>query len=356
MSKANQAPIRVIVEGGRLTPASAYDQEQLQQYQNGAVLEITLWQGRNQKLLRKFFAILGKVVDDCPTPWKTKDQAADALKMACGITDYGKSVNGQFFIRPGSISFANMDEAKFQKFFDLAIAVLHKLTGVDPLTLGKEADDTGPEPNNLKVPELKNEAPATRYFWHPESSSLFMTTDGSDGREGDPLCEEIDQARYDEIRVFLATDEEEEETTEQALGIASQFAAEVAEQAAAESADPVAPEEREPPPPQTDSSEAEGFTPLNDQRWIQGVTKMLIAATNPGGDVQVLVNQKTAARHGYPSAGISPETKAKANLIFNTCKEIVEAGDFGKNDERIKYLEGLTGLKLEKKDFGAERK
>lgn len=145
MSRHNQIPLRMKVEGLRLTPASAFDQEALSSYQNGAVLQVFLWQGRNPDLLRKFWAIISKVVETCNTPWEDKEEAADALKLALGITDVGSTVNGQMFVRPGSISFAAMDEGRFRKFFDDAMALLSRITGVDVVELGREAADTGPD-------------------------------------------------------------------------------------------------------------------------------------------------------------------------------------------------------------------
>lgn len=156
MSKHNQAPLRMVVEGNRLSPASAFDQERLDSYTRGSVIEVYFWQGRNGALSRKYWSILSRAVKDCPTQWQSADEANDALKLALGITDIGKTVNGQWFIRPGSISFASMDEAKFREFFESAMAMLQKITGVDPLTLGKEAADTGetlPE-HDLETGEL----------------------------------------------------------------------------------------------------------------------------------------------------------------------------------------------------------
>lgn len=148
MGKHELPPLRMIVERGRLVPASPYDQERLDGYQNGARLQVTLWQGRNGKLSRKYWAILHKVVADLPCPWQTAEEASDALKLACGITDAGKTVNDQWFIRPGSISFSTMPEDKFQDFFERAMAVLARVTGVDPTTLGQAAADVGDEEDN----------------------------------------------------------------------------------------------------------------------------------------------------------------------------------------------------------------
>ncbi len=145
MSRSGQVPIRMRVEGMRLVPASAFDQEALSAYQNGAVIQVSFWQGRNPDLLRKFWAILSKVVETCNTPWEDKEEAADALKLALGITDVGSTVNGQMFVRPGSIAFNALDEARFRKFFEDSMAILCRITGVDVEELGKEAADTGPD-------------------------------------------------------------------------------------------------------------------------------------------------------------------------------------------------------------------
>ena len=145
MSRSGQVPIRMRVEGMRLVPASAFDQEALSAYQNGAIIQVSFWQGRNPDLLRKFWAILSKVVETCNTPWEDKEEAADALKLALGITDVGSTVNGQMFVRPGSIAFNALDEARFRKFFEDSMAILCRITGVDVEELGKEAADTGPD-------------------------------------------------------------------------------------------------------------------------------------------------------------------------------------------------------------------
>lgn len=145
MSRSGQVPIRMRVEGMRLVPASAFDQEALSSYQNGAVIQVSFWQGRNPDLLRKFWAILSKVVETCNTPWEDKEEAADALKLALGITDVGSTVNGQMFVRPGSIAFNALDEARFRKFFEDSMMILCRITGVDVEELGREAADTGPD-------------------------------------------------------------------------------------------------------------------------------------------------------------------------------------------------------------------
>ena len=199
MSRSGQVPIRMRVEGMRLVPASAFDQEALSAYQNGAVIQVSFWQGRNPDLLRKFWAILSKVVETCNTPWEDKEEAADALKLALGITDVGSTVNGQMFVRPGSIAFNALDEARFRKFFEDSMAILCRITGVDVEELGREAADTGPnhDPETGEILSNTNsddESPA------PSSDNAGMTPVNEAGADGSPASDAPASTIPDDVR------------------------------------------------------------------------------------------------------------------------------------------------------------
>lgn len=202
MGKHELPPLRMIVEKGRLVPASPYDQERLDGYQNGARLQVSLWQGRNAKLSRKYWAILHKVVADLPCPWQTAEEASDALKLACGITDAGKTVNDQWFIRPGSISFSTMPEDKFRDFFERAMAVLARVTGVDPTTLGQEAADVGDEDENSDDSTLSSQAVSDDAGETP-SSPAELDGDGESSSPSSPSEEEPEPEGID--RKWLVT-------------------------------------------------------------------------------------------------------------------------------------------------------
>lgn len=90
---------------------------------------------------RKWFAILGLVVKQCNVPWKNKDQASEAVKLALGIVNLSKTVGGDFMAYPKSLvelSDPELDEA-VRDMMDL----IQKMTGIDPATLKKEAADVG---------------------------------------------------------------------------------------------------------------------------------------------------------------------------------------------------------------------
>ncbi|PYE89642.1 hypothetical protein [Phyllobacterium leguminum] len=153
MSKGEAPALRMRVENMRLVPATSYDQERLASYRNGSELRVVVTQKKNDALLRKYFAILGRVVADCNTPWKTKDQASEALKLALGVVELSKTVNNNFMQYPRSL--AELDEPEFTEFFEQAMALLQNMTGVDPLTLGAEAGDVGedqPTPTATDLP------------------------------------------------------------------------------------------------------------------------------------------------------------------------------------------------------------
>lgn len=140
-AKHDTPPMRMTVEKTGLVPASQYDAERLSLYRYGTTILCSVTQDRNAKLLRKYWAIIGKVISDCPTPWNDKEQASDALKLSLGMVNTFKRVDGKWGYSPRSLT--ELDGPEFEEFFEQAMAVLQRITGVDPVNLGKEAADTG---------------------------------------------------------------------------------------------------------------------------------------------------------------------------------------------------------------------
>ncbi len=151
MSKGDAPALRMRVENLRLVPAFPYDQERLASYRNGSELRVVPTQPKNEKLNRKFHAILNRVLADCRTPWKTTDEAKDSLKMALGVTRQTMPVGGEKPFRyPGSL--AELDEPEFIDFYEGAIAILHKITGVDPETMNAESAHVGDDEPETSAP------------------------------------------------------------------------------------------------------------------------------------------------------------------------------------------------------------
>jgi len=129
------------VEDGKLVPVTAYDHERIASFRNGSTVYAHLVQPKDEALLRKYWAVLGQAVEKCPTPWKTAEEASDAIKLACGVVNYFKTVTGAFRSYPGSL--AGMEDPEFRNYFERAMDVLHHVTGVDPATLKRESVDVG---------------------------------------------------------------------------------------------------------------------------------------------------------------------------------------------------------------------
>jgi hypothetical protein len=141
MTKSEHPPLRLIVGTGKLTPADAYSEERLDSFRQGMEM---FWQpvtDPQSKLRKKYWAILARVVKDCPSPWKDIDDASNELKRVLGIVRRGYQISGVEVSYPRSLN--ELEEPEFEAFFENAMAVLYRVTGVDPETLKKESSDPG---------------------------------------------------------------------------------------------------------------------------------------------------------------------------------------------------------------------
>lgn len=167
-SKSDAPALRLVVERGpKLVPASAFDAERLDTFKPGRVLRFTPIEEADRKDIRRWWAILNRAVKDTKTPWRTATQASEAIKLALGIVEYGKTVGGQFMQWPKSLKELD-DEELAEAVRDMA-ALLHKMTGVDPLEWNRESADVGRD-------EIEQ----------PETSSPDDTGSGSSGEETPP--------------------------------------------------------------------------------------------------------------------------------------------------------------------------
>ncbi len=139
--KHENPPFKMVIENGRLVPATAYDQERLDTYRRGSKVNVVMVRDGGRVMERKWFAVLGLVVKQCNVPWKNKDQASEAVKLALGIVNLTKTVGGEFMAYPKSLtelSDPELDEA-VRDMMDL----IQRMTGIDPATLKKEIADVG---------------------------------------------------------------------------------------------------------------------------------------------------------------------------------------------------------------------
>lgn len=154
MSKSDYPALRMRVERGRLVPASQFDQERIDSYRNGAVVMCRLTEERDRVLVKKWFAILGLVLKTCETPWKTKDEAHEAIKLALGIVNLSKTVSGQYMQYPRSLT--ELDDPEMTEALEQMTELLSRMTGVDVETLKKETAHVGADEANTPSDEAES--------------------------------------------------------------------------------------------------------------------------------------------------------------------------------------------------------
>lgn len=79
--KSDTPPFQMVVEKGpRLAPATASDAERLDTWRVGSKVNVSFVRNGSRVMERKWWAVLGLVVDRCNVPWTTKEQASDGVQ------------------------------------------------------------------------------------------------------------------------------------------------------------------------------------------------------------------------------------------------------------------------------------
>lgn len=172
MSKSDFPALRMVIENGRLAPATQFDQERLNSYRRGTVVYVRFTEEKDRVLVRKWFAILGLVLKQCQTPWKNKDEAHEAIKLALGIVNLSKTVTGQYMAYPKSLS--DLEDPELQEALTNMTELLSRMTGVDVETLSKEAGSVGAD--EAAQPSIETE----------QDTGRDPSTDPEEGAEAPP--------------------------------------------------------------------------------------------------------------------------------------------------------------------------
>ena len=195
MGKHESPPFKMIIDGGRLVPASAYDQERLDTYRRGTKVNVVMVRDGGRVMERKWFAVLGLVVKQCNVPWKNKDQASEAVKLALGIVNLTKTVGGEFMAYPKSLtelSDPELDEA-VRDMMDL----IQRMTGIDPATLKKEIADVGEgdqEPQSGAPTSEGSDGDAPRPNTPDVAAAPIERAEAADQEAGEPEADHGDTA------------------------------------------------------------------------------------------------------------------------------------------------------------------
>ena len=108
-------------DGDNLVPLSSDDHEAIKRIKDGQIIYVDYKKPRNPLFHKKFMAMM-RVVFENQEEFSSIDNIVDITKVELGY--YTTLISGNITIRiPGSISFAKMDELKFDHFYNRAIAV-----------------------------------------------------------------------------------------------------------------------------------------------------------------------------------------------------------------------------------------
>lgn len=129
-------------EGTKLGAADAISHDAILGLKHGECVTASIRRPRNPKHHAKLFALLQAVFIHQKT-FATVQDLLGALKMAVGLFDTGKTIDGIPYSVPRSISFASMCQTEFEAVYDKMVDVIltRILPGVGKQELTNHVND-----------------------------------------------------------------------------------------------------------------------------------------------------------------------------------------------------------------------
>lgn len=141
MGRYETPPFKMVVENGRLVPATPYDQERLDSYRRGTTVNVVLTRSEQRIGEKKWHAAVNRAVKNCKTPWTNAEAASRALKLALGLVEPSKTISGAWMQYP--LSLKALDDIELEEAVEQMFGILHRITGVDPEEWRKQTAHVG---------------------------------------------------------------------------------------------------------------------------------------------------------------------------------------------------------------------
>lgn len=134
MTKRDKAPppICILTQRG-LSPATAYDAEELAQFASGTEFDMVARTKRSTPQHRTYWKALTRAVE-ATGRWQSRDALHTALKIELGYVEPIFNLKGKVVgMKPDSTSFAEMSHKDFCEYMDKAMTALSEAIGYDAL-------------------------------------------------------------------------------------------------------------------------------------------------------------------------------------------------------------------------------
>jgi hypothetical protein len=262
MSKKDDGPtITVRIEKGRLVPVTAFDQELIGQWHDGAEINVNAVRVKVRSKEKQYFAMLSKLLKEADTPWSNTLTAHEALKLAAGFVEPYKKKNGTWGSHPRSI--ATFTDGELAEYFEIFCGIVEQRFGIDPATLQKEAS---------------------------QSSGAYEDSATDDGPGADPIPVGVGEPNSEGTSSGSEADDTLEPTPRDGL-----------------------------------SANDPSFTAVESD-WLKMTARMLVAATLPGGETDIVDLQVKTIKARFTPPAISQEAKDVAQTIYQHCRAVTKGG------------------------------
>jgi hypothetical protein len=115
--------VLLIREGTKLGAANPISYDAIQDIKLKKTVSAKIWRPRNPKHNGKCWALIQAVFEN-QSYYATAQELAKALKIATGLFETGKTVDGLPYVEPISISFTAMDQNRFEIWYARAVDVI----------------------------------------------------------------------------------------------------------------------------------------------------------------------------------------------------------------------------------------
>ena len=124
--------------GGRLSPVTAFDAEELDTFPEGMMFDLVARNKRTLPLHKTYWQALTRAVE-ATGRWQSREALHTSLKVRMGLVEPLYGLKGEVIgMIPHSTAFGAMDQGEFRVYFDKAMSALSEAVGYDVLAFLNE--------------------------------------------------------------------------------------------------------------------------------------------------------------------------------------------------------------------------